>query len=159
MTRFWKTDEIRIILDGLEAGLSVSEIAKQLPHRSPDAVRVRAASLLQENEPALQKCHVRDWLFGQPEDSPSAMHESIAEIVARVAAEAGVSSSAIFSQSRLRAHVRARHAAMYLAYRETGKSLPKIGLAFGNRDHTTVLHAIRKVEAAPHLYPIGTPNE
>jgi chromosomal replication initiator protein len=35
---------------------------------------------------------------------------------------------------------------MYLAKNLTSRSLPEIGRRFGNRDHTTVLHAIRKVE-------------
>ncbi|WP_456705579.1 helix-turn-helix domain-containing protein [Bradyrhizobium sp. USDA 4452] len=43
--------------------------------------------------------------------------------------------------------VRARQLAMYLAKRVTSKSLPEIGRRFGGRDHTTVLHAVRKIEA------------
>jgi chromosomal replication initiator protein len=35
---------------------------------------------------------------------------------------------------------------MYLAKHLTARSLPEIGRRFGNRDHTTVLHAIRKIE-------------
>jgi chromosomal replication initiator protein len=35
---------------------------------------------------------------------------------------------------------------MYLAKQLTHRSLPEIGRRFGNRDHTTVLHAIRKIE-------------
>jgi chromosomal replication initiator protein len=35
---------------------------------------------------------------------------------------------------------------MYLAKQLTSRSLPEIGRRFGDRDHTTVLHAIRKVE-------------
>jgi chromosomal replication initiator protein len=37
---------------------------------------------------------------------------------------------------------------MYLAKQLTARSLPEIGRRFGNRDHTTVLHAIRKIEGA-----------
>ncbi len=40
-----------------------------------------------------------------------------------------------------------RHVAMYLTKKLTHRSLPEIGRLFGRRDHTTVLHAIRKVEA------------
>jgi chromosomal replication initiator protein len=36
---------------------------------------------------------------------------------------------------------------MYLAKQLTARSLPEIGRRFGNRDHTTVLHAIRKIES------------
>jgi chromosomal replication initiator protein len=35
---------------------------------------------------------------------------------------------------------------MYIAKVITGRSLPEIGRRFGNRDHTTVLHAVRKIE-------------
>jgi chromosomal replication initiator protein len=35
---------------------------------------------------------------------------------------------------------------MYLAKKLTSRSLPEIGRRFGNRDHSTVLHAVRKVE-------------
>jgi hypothetical protein len=48
---------------------------------------------------------------------------------------------------RRAAHVvLARHIAMYLIKTMTGKSLPEIGRRLGDRDHTTVLHGIRKVE-------------
>jgi chromosomal replication initiator protein len=42
--------------------------------------------------------------------------------------------------------VRPRQIAMYLAKVMTPRSLPEIGRRFGNRDHTTVLHAVRKIE-------------
>lgn len=41
-----------------------------------------------------------------------------------------------------------RQIAMYLARSMTGKSLPEIGRRFGGRDHTTVLHGAKKIEAA-----------
>jgi chromosomal replication initiator protein len=43
--------------------------------------------------------------------------------------------------------VRPRQVAMYLAKVLTLRSLPEIGRRFGGRDHTTVLHAVRKIEA------------
>ena len=42
---------------------------------------------------------------------------------------------------------RPRQVAMYLAKTLTLRSLPEIGRRFGGRDHTTVLHAVRKIEA------------
>jgi chromosomal replication initiator protein len=42
--------------------------------------------------------------------------------------------------------VRPRQVAMYLAKQLTLRSLPEIGRRFGGRDHTTVLHAVRKIE-------------
>jgi chromosomal replication initiator protein len=42
--------------------------------------------------------------------------------------------------------VRPRQVALYLAKTLTLRSLPEIGRRFGGRDHTTVLHAVRKIE-------------
>jgi chromosomal replication initiator protein len=50
------------------------------------------------------------------------------------------------SARRSRAVARPRQVAMYLSKQLTSRSLPEIGRAFGGRDHTTVMHAVRKVE-------------
>ncbi len=50
------------------------------------------------------------------------------------------------SARRARAVARPRQVAMYLAKQLTARSLPEIGRKFGGRDHTTVMHAVRKVE-------------
>lgn len=50
------------------------------------------------------------------------------------------------SYSRARKHARPRQAVMYLVKRLTGLSLPQIGKKFGNRDHTTVMHGVRKID-------------
>ena len=52
----------------------------------------------------------------------------------------------ILSSRRSRDVVRPRQIAMYLAKALTSRSLPEIGRRFGGRDHTTVLHSVRKVE-------------
>ena len=52
----------------------------------------------------------------------------------------------LLSQRRHRSVVWPRQVGMYLAKQLTARSLPEIGRRFGNRDHTTVLHAIRKIE-------------
>ncbi len=54
--------------------------------------------------------------------------------------------SDLLSKKRTRSIARPRQMAMYLAKELTDKSLPEIGEAFGGRDHTTVLHACRKME-------------
>ena len=51
----------------------------------------------------------------------------------------------MLSERRTWSLVRPRQIAMYLAKELTGKSLPELGRRFGDRDHTTVLHAIRKI--------------
>lgn len=51
------------------------------------------------------------------------------------------------SQRQQRLIARPRQIAMYLAKQMTPHSLPAIGRMFGNRDHSTVIHAVRKVES------------
>jgi chromosomal replication initiator protein len=69
----------------------------------------------------------------------------VSTIVKRVAAAFGLGETAMLGPSRLRGVLKPRQVAMYLARELTSLSLPRIGAAFG-RDHTTVLHACRKVE-------------
>ena len=69
--------------------------------------------------------------------------EDILKVVSR---HFGVSRGDILSQRRHRSVVWPRQIGMYLAKQLTARSLPEIGRRFGNRDHTTVLHAIRKIE-------------
>ena len=52
----------------------------------------------------------------------------------------------LVSARRARAVARPRQIAMYLAKRLTTRSLPEIGRKFGGRDHSTVIHAVRKIE-------------
>ena len=47
---------------------------------------------------------------------------------------------------RVRSYARPRQIAMYLAKQLTQRSLPEIGRKFGGRDHTTVIHAVRKID-------------
>ena len=71
---------------------------------------------------------------------------SIEEIQKRVAAHFNIKFSEMHSARRSRSVARPRQIAMYLAKQLTTRSLPEIGRKFGDRDHTTVLHAVRKVE-------------
>jgi chromosomal replication initiator protein len=50
------------------------------------------------------------------------------------------------SARRSRTVARPRQVAMYLAKQLTSRSLPEIGRKFGGRDHTTVMHAVKKVD-------------
>jgi chromosomal replication initiator protein len=65
----------------------------------------------------------------------------------RIKIEDNVSRSDLLSSRRTANVVRPRQVAMYLAKTLTLRSLPEIGRRFGGRDHTTVLHAVRKIEA------------
>ena len=70
----------------------------------------------------------------------------IDDILKIISKHFGVNRSDLLSNRRNRSIVRPRQIGMYLAKNLTSRSLPEIGRRFGNRDHTTVLHAIRKVE-------------
>ena len=69
--------------------------------------------------------------------------EDIQRVVSR---HYNVSKADLLSARRTRTIVRPRQIAMYLAKILTPRSLPEIGRRFGGRDHTTVLHAVRKIE-------------
>jgi chromosomal replication initiator protein len=84
---------------------------------------------------------VRDLV--RPQDPKRVKIEDIQRIVAR---QYNVSRADLLSSRRTANVVRPRQIAMYLAKSLTLRSLPEIGRRFGGRDHTTVLHAVRKIE-------------
>jgi chromosomal replication initiator protein len=71
---------------------------------------------------------------------------TIDEIQKKVAEHYNIRVSDMHSARRARAVARPRQVAMYLAKQLTPRSLPEIGRKFGGRDHTTVIHAVRKIE-------------
>ncbi len=71
---------------------------------------------------------------------------TIDEIQKRVAEHYNIRLVDMHSARRARIVARPRQVAMYLAKQLTPRSLPEIGRKFGGRDHTTVIHAVRKVE-------------
>ena len=70
----------------------------------------------------------------------------IEDIQKRVASHFNVSRADLLSSRRTAAVVMPRQIAMFLAKSLTLRSLPEIGRRFGGRDHTTVLHAVRKID-------------
>ncbi len=70
----------------------------------------------------------------------------VEDILRVVSKHYGVSRADLLSSRRTANVVRPRQIAMYLAKTLTLRSLPEIGRRFGGRDHTTVLHAVRKIE-------------
>jgi len=64
-----------------------------------------------------------------------------------VAEHYGLKQADLISERRARAVARPRQVAMWLAKQITTRSLPDIGRRFGGRDHTTVLHAVRRIES------------
>jgi chromosomal replication initiator protein len=85
---------------------------------------------------------VRDLV--RPQDPKRVKIEDIQRMVAR---QYNVSRADLLSSRRTANVVRPRQIAMYLAKTLTLRSLPEIGRRFGGRDHTTVLHAVRKIES------------
>ena len=71
----------------------------------------------------------------------------VEEIQQRVAEGFGISRAELVGSSRAGTPLRARQVAIYLTRELTDLSLPQIGRLYGGRDHTTVLHSLRRVEA------------
>ncbi|MDC1135147.1 chromosomal replication initiator protein DnaA [Alphaproteobacteria bacterium] len=71
---------------------------------------------------------------------------SIDDIQKQVAAHFNIRVADMFSARRARQIARPRQIAMFLAKNLTSLSYPEIGRQFGNRDHTTIMHAVRKIE-------------
>jgi hypothetical protein len=69
------------------------------------------------------------------------------KIIKAVTASYGIAARLIIGPSRQSKHVQPRHVAEYLVYVLSELSLPQIGVIFGHRDHTSVLHGVRTVES------------
>jgi chromosomal replication initiator protein len=71
---------------------------------------------------------------------------SIDEIQRKVAEHYNIRLSDMIGPKRVRNFARPRQVAMYLCKQLTSRSLPEIGRRFGGRDHTTVMHGVRRIE-------------
>ena len=71
---------------------------------------------------------------------------SVEEIIKRVSIHFNMKISDMKSAKRLKAVVLPRQIAMYLSRQLTSSSYPEIGDRFGGKDHSTIIHAIRKIE-------------
>jgi chromosomal replication initiator protein len=125
----------------------LSYIAKTVTHNGRDLEgalnRLLAHSKLTGHAVTLEMAEreVRDLI--RPQEPKRVKIEDIQRVVAR---QYNVSRSDLLSSRRTANVVRPRQVAMYLAKTLTLRSLPEIGRRFGGRDHTTVLHAVRKIE-------------
>lgn len=88
----------------------------------------------------------RDIIRGEREYTPEL-------IISKTAACYGVSADDVKSSSRAKATTQARQVAMYLMRKFINMSLVEIGACFGNRDHATVIHAIKKIETLVSTSP------
>jgi len=71
---------------------------------------------------------------------------SIEEIQRKVSEHYNIRLSDMIGPKRVRTYARPRQVAMYLAKSMTSRSLPEIGRRFGGRDHTTVMHGVKRIE-------------
>jgi len=135
--------------------------AEQLAVDLPEDVALEIAKLVKSNvrelEGAFNNVRAQAHLTGTPITMESAKRAlsgliavqgrriSVDNIQKTVSEYYNVSLSDLLSKSRSRSVVHPRHIAMYLAKELTEKSLPEIARAFDNRNHTTVMHAYRKI--------------
>ena len=117
----------------------------------------KITSNVRELEGALNRLIAHANLFGRPielEATQEVLHDilkahdrrvTIEEIQRKVAEHWNIRLSDMSSARRARAVARPRQVAMFLAKQLTSRSLPEIGRKFGNRDHTTVMHAVSRI--------------
>jgi chromosomal replication initiator protein len=118
----------------------------------------KITSNVRELEGALNRVAAHTQLVGRDltlETTQEVLHDllrannrrvTIEEIQKRVAEHFNIRISDMHSARRARSVARPRQVAMYLAKQLTSRSLPEIGRKFGGRDHTTVMHAVKKVD-------------
>jgi chromosomal replication initiator protein len=129
-----------------------------VPRKVMEFVAHRITSNVRELEGALNRVVAHAQLIGREitvETAQDVLHDllrandrriTIDDIQKQVAAHYNIRIGDMSSARRARAVARPRQVAMYLAKQLTSRSLPEIGRKFGGRDHTTVMHAVRKVE-------------
>ncbi len=147
----------------LETRIAILQLKAEREHITvpPDVIEFVASKFdqsVRELEGALVRVVAWSELTGQPIDTAlgeRALEDLIPQtqneippplILDETAKYFSLSPADLMSKSRSRPLTQARHIAMYLTRECTGLSLLKIGEIFGGRDHTTVLHGIRKVE-------------
>ncbi|MBP0494707.1 chromosomal replication initiator protein DnaA [Roseomonas indoligenes] len=147
------TYELRIsILESKAATAGVD-----VPARVLEFLAHKITSNVRELEGALNRLIAHANLFGRPvtlESCQEVLHDilrahdrrvTIEEIQKRVAEHYNIRLTDMSSARRARNVARPRQVAMYLSKQLTSRSLPEIGRRFGNRDHTTVMHAVSRV--------------
>jgi len=82
-----------------------------------------------------------------PYYEPDEPRISVMEIVEKTAEYFGITSVSLMSKLRTRNFVDARHVAVYLAKKLTRSSYVQIGKRIGDLDHTSILHAVRRIQA------------
>lgn len=153
--------EIHATTYELRLGILQSKAEKagaEIPDKVLEFLAHKITSNVRELEGALNRLMAYSNLIGRAitlENTQEALHDilrandrrvTIEEIQKRVAEHYHMKLSEMHSARRSRAIARPRQVAMYLSKHLTTRSLPEIGRKFGGRDHTTVMHAVRKID-------------
>ena len=136
----------------------VADVGAEVPEDVRALLATRITASIRELEGALNRVVAYAQLTGERVDLDFAVatlgdtlrgavrRVTIDEIQKRVCEHFEVKAIDLVSARRARAIARPRQIAMYLAKRLTTRSLPEIGRKFGGRDHSTVIHAVRRIE-------------
>ena len=119
-----------------------SEVSSSIREMVGALNRVLAFSKINTKSPNIYECKriLKDFINS---NNKSINVELIQNLVA---SHFNLSIQELLSQRRSRSLARPRQIAMYLAKQHTTNSLPDIGRKFSNRDHTTVIHAVKKID-------------
>ena len=135
----------------------------EIPQKVLEFLSHKIISNVREMEGALNRLVAHATLVGHPitiETAQEVLQDllrandkkvTIEEIQKKVAEHYNIRINDMHSPRRSRSVARPRQIAMYLAKNITSRSLPEIGRKFGGRDHTTVMHAVRKVEELKNI--------
>ena len=147
------TFELRLSI--LQAKANAAGVA--VPKNVHEFLAHKITSNVRELEGALNRLIAHANLFGRAitlESAQDVLHDllrahdrrvTIEEIQRKVAEHYNIRLTDMSSARRARNVARPRQVAMYLAKQLTSRSLPEIGRRFGNRDHTTVMHAVSRI--------------
>jgi chromosomal replication initiator protein len=147
------TFELRISILEAKAQRAKAEV----PAKVLEFLAHKITTNVRELEGSLNRLIAHANLFNRPitlDTAQEVLHDilkahdrrvTIDEIQRRVAEHYNMRIGDMVSARRARAVARPRQVAMYLAKQLTSRSLPEIGKKFGNRDHTTVMHAVSRV--------------
>ncbi|GHS94385.1 chromosomal replication initiator protein DnaA [Alphaproteobacteria bacterium] len=129
-----------------------------IPNEVLEFLSAKITSNVRELEGALNRIMAHASLVGRPitlESTQEVLRDllrsnehylAIEDIQKRTSEFFGIKIADLLSSRRLQTITRPRQVAMYLCKELTTKSLPDIGRKFGGRDHTTVIHAVKKVQ-------------
>jgi len=134
------------------------KVSTAIPPKVLEFLAHKISSNVRELEGALNRIVAHSDLVGRAitlETTQEVLHDllkandrriTIEEIQRKVASHFNIRIADMHSARRSRSIARPRQIAMYLAKQLTQRSLPEIGRKFGGRDHTTVMHAVKKVD-------------